>query len=133
MVVSRAQPLAQIIGAGSRLVLCRCARRDTTRQHFHPGIGVRIEKERDRITVFHWDRNPVRRGDVNIVGPPHQAIANVANERSRNVRSIEPRTTSRAYLQSRNPIRGQNRKVAIVGMHPGAGVMTGIIFCTRGG
>src|SRR5260370_7006085 len=57
------------------------------------------------------------RCEVNVVGPAHQAIADIADESAGNVRCVQPGAASRAYLKSCNSVSGENRQVAVIGVH----------------
>src|SRR5580698_41394 len=62
----------------------------------------------------------MRRRYINVVAPPHQTIADVADERSRKRLRVDPAPVAAANLKSTGVILGENGEIAIIGVRSGA-------------
>src|ERR1700760_3317417 len=108
MIVGGREPFAQIVSASGGLIPGGSPRGHATWHYFDASIGVGIEEECHRVAILDRDRDPMGRGDVDVVGPAHQAVTDVANECARDVRRIEPNPAARTYLKTGNSIGGKD-------------------------
>ena len=85
----------------------------------HQRIRIRVEKKSDGVALaFRW-QHAVRRGHINLVGPAHQAVADIADKGTRDGGYVDPCAVTRAYLQSRDAISREQGDVAVVGVGAG--------------
>ena len=80
LAVSRRKPLLQVFRRRHRRIPGCLASGHTAGNGLHQRIGVRVEEEGDRITLLRGGCHPVRGGHIDVVGPAHQAVADVAHE-----------------------------------------------------
>src|SRR5580693_634985 len=116
------QALADVISSGGRRILWRSAGRDTVRQDFNTGVGIGIEEEGGGIAIADRDCDTMGRGDVDIVGPAHHTVADIADEGSWDVRRVNPGAVSRTNLKSSNTVRGEDCEIAVVGVSARAAI-----------
>src|SRR5580700_8744039 len=111
------ESLPQIIRREDGCIFGLLSRRGAARQTFDQRVRVGIEKERDGIAIAAgWTRDAMRRRDVGIVAPPHQAIADVADEGAGNWRSLDPGAVTPLHFEAAGIICQKDRKAAVIGV-----------------
>ncbi len=108
-----------------RRVARRFAGAHARQDRAHQRIGVQVDEQRDRIALRRGLQDAVRRRHVEVVGPAHQAVADVADEGTVQRRRVEPHAVAPLHLQAGHAVGREQRDVAVVGVRAGADLAAG--------
>ena len=91
--------------------------RGAARQTFDHRVRIGIKKERDGIAIAAgWTGDAMRRRDIGVVAPPHQAVADVADEGAGNWRRLDPCPVTPPHFKAADIVGEQDRQAAVIGV-----------------
>ena len=120
--LARSQTHFQIVGGQDRRVACDLLFANTARNCFDHRVRIRVVEKGDRVPFPHGPIDDTVRGrDIDVVGPTHQAIADIDDKRAGNDWRSDPLSVAGADLKPSDIVSREQREVAVIGMLARAG------------